>query len=94
MRPERLPDYMLTAIAASRYGLTERELTHYLSTCPSARAHVEEHRETFEMPEHAGGTWRLPAILWSRLWLDLGAYRLERQHPDGTLPRPAPPGGP
>lgn len=66
-------------LAAARYGLTEDEIIDVLSADHDIWQDFER-RAHHTPPEH-----RLPAIVWSRLFLDLEPYLTENATPSATL---------
>lgn len=69
----------LSYLAATRNGLSERELLDLLSADEAVRS--EARRRAPRSPEVA----RLPDILWSRLYSDLAPYLNERRADGGLL---------
>ena len=66
-------------LAAARYGLTEDEMLDVLSA-------DEDVWQDFERrAHHTPPERRLPVIVWSRFFLDLGPYLTERSAPGGTV---------
>jgi hypothetical protein len=84
-RPERHGPLMVARtlgyLAASRHGLAEDELLEVLAADDELYAYVAGHAH-HELPP-TNGDRRLPAVLWSRLSLDLEPYLTERTF-DGT----------
>ena len=67
-------------LAAARYGLTEEEMLDVLSA-------DEEVWQDFERrAHHAPPNRRFPVIVWSRLFLDLEPYLMERAVPPRRWP--------
>ncbi len=66
-------------LAAARYGLSEDEMLDLLSSDGEVWEDFDR-RTHHAPPEH-----RLPAIVWSRLYIDLEPYLSERAGPGGAL---------
>jgi WD40 repeat protein len=66
-------------LAAARHGLTEDEILEVLTIDDAVWEDFDQHRH------HAVSERRLPAVVWSRLSLDLEPYLSERAAPGGTV---------
>jgi WD40 repeat protein len=74
-----LVERSLGYLAAGRYGLTEDEVLDVLTADDAVWSDFDQ-RKHHEVSER-----RLPAVVWSRLSLDLEPYLTERAAPGGTV---------
>jgi WD40 repeat protein len=66
-------------LATARYGLTEDEVLELLAT------DNDLWEDFIDRAKHTPPARQLPAIVWSRLFLDLEPYLMERAAPGGTV---------
>lgn len=66
-------------LAAARHGLSEDEMLDVLS------ADNEVWKDFSDRSKHAPPSRRLPVVVWSRFFLDLGPYLAEHTAPGGTV---------
>lgn len=78
---EILVSHALAYLVAARYGLADGEMLELLTEDEEVWADVvgEGERRRHDPPER-----RLPAVVWSRLYLDLEPYLMERSVPGAT----------